>query len=103
MSEGISGRADKILADHYQDFSRAFIQQSMEEGQITFADGSGILPKFKISSGDVLFVSLNHPIKDKLKPYAYELSILYEDDQIIIIDKEPGMVIHPGDGTDNRL
>ena len=100
--EGVSGRADKILADYYQDFSRAFIKQSMEHGKITFADGSAIQPKSKISSGDEILVLLVRPQKDDLQPYRYNLHILYEDDHVLVINKETGMVVHPGDGTDDK-
>ena len=99
--DGISGRADKILSAHYPNFSRVLIQQSMEEGKITYADGSGILPKSKISPGDILLVSLHRQSTEDLKPYECELSVLYEDDHILVVDKESGMVVHPGDGTDD--
>ena len=49
--DGVSGRVDKVLADHYQDFSRAFIKLSIEQGEITYADGSALVPKSKIHPG----------------------------------------------------
>ena len=55
--EGVSGRVDKVLADNYKDYSRAFIKQSIEEREITYADGSDLLPKSKIHPGDELLVS----------------------------------------------
>ncbi len=100
--KGVSGRVDKILADHYQDFSRGFIKQSIEEGRITYADGSSIVPKSKIYPGDELLVSLERPKTEKLEPYNYDLTVLYEDNHILVIDKEAGMVVHPGDGTDDK-
>ena len=100
--EGVSGRADKVLADYYQDFSRAFIKQSIEQGEITYADGSVLVPKSKIHPGDVLLVSLVRPKIEELIPYKYNLSVLYEDKDLLVIDKEPGMVVHPGDGTDGK-
>jgi 23S rRNA pseudouridine1911/1915/1917 synthase len=100
--EGVSGRADKVLADYYQDFSRAFIKQSIEQREITYADGSVLVPKSKIHPGDVLLVSLVRPKIEELIPYNYNLSVLYEDEHLLVIDKEPGMVVHPGDGTDGK-
>ena len=100
--EGVSGRADKVLADYYQDFSRAFIKQSIEQREITYADGSVLVPKSKINPGDVLLVSLVRPKIEELIPYNYNLSVLYEDEHLLVIDKEPGMVVHPGDGTDGK-
>ena len=100
--EGVSERVDKVLADYYQDFSRAFIKQSIEEGKITFVDGSVLLPKSKIHPGDELLVSLVRPKIEELSPYKYNLSVLYEDKHLLVIDKDPGMVVHPGDGTDGK-
>lgn len=96
-----SGRADKILADKYTNFSREFIKQSIEAGKVSHIDGSLILPKTKIDSGDQLLVDLSRPKINTLEPYKYDLSIIHEDDHIIVIDKPAGMVVHPGDGTDN--
>ncbi len=95
-----SGRADKILADKYSDFSREFIKQSIEVGKISNIDGSLIAPKSKINSGDQLLVDLSRPKINALEPYKYDLSILHEDDHLIVVNKPAGMVIHPGDGTD---
>ena len=100
--EGISGRADKILASHYVGFSRAFIKQSIEEKKITLVDGSGIEPKTKISSGEELLVFLVRPQTGKLKPYKFDLNVLYEDEHILVLNKKAGMVVHPGDGTNNE-
>ena len=96
-----SGRADKILADKYTNFSREFIKQSIEGGKISHIDGSLIAPKTKINSGDQLLVDLSRPKINTLEPYKYDLSIIHEDDHIIVIDKPAGMVVHPGGGTDN--
>ena len=96
-----SGRADKILADKYSDFSREFIKQSIEVGKISNIDGSLIAPKTKINSGDQLLVDLSRPKTNALEPYKYDLSILHEDDHLIVVNKPAGMVIHPGDGTDD--
>lgn len=100
--EDQSGRVDKLLAEKYADFSRGFIKQCIEEGKIVNLDGSSIEPKKKIYPGDQLRVSLVRPKIDKLKPYKHKLSILFEDQHLLVIDKEAGMVVHPGDGTDGQ-
>ena len=78
-----------------------FIKQSIEVGKISNIDGSFIAPKTKINSGDQLLVDLSRPKINALEPYKCDLSILHEDDHIIVVNKPAGMVIHPGDGTDN--
>ena len=100
--DGQSGRADKLLAEKYTEFSRGFIKQSIEDGKIFRIDGSLIEPKTKLSPGDQLRVSLVRPTVESLIPYDYNLDVLFEDEHILVINKEAGMVVHPGDGTDGK-
>ena len=100
--DGQSGRADKLLAEKYSEFSRGFIKQSIEDGKITRVDGSVIEPKTKLSPGDQLRVCLVRPTVDSLIPYEHNLDVLFEDEHILVINKEAGMVVHPGDGTDDK-
>jgi len=100
--DGQSGRADKLLAEKYTDFSRGFIKQSIEDGKITRINGSVIEPKTKLCPGDQLRVCLVRPTMDSLIPYEHDLDVLFEDEHILVINKEAGMVVHPGDGTDDK-
>ena len=99
---GQSGRADKLLAEKYTEFSRGFIQQSIEDRNITRVDGSIIAPKTRLSAGDQLQVCLVRPTMDPLIPYEHSLDVLFEDEHILVINKQAGMVVHPGDGTDDK-
>ena len=100
--EGHSGRADKLLAEKYTDFSRGFIKQSIEDEKITRIDGSVIEPKTKLCPGNQLRVCLVRPTMDSLIHYEHDLDVLFEDEHILVINKEAGMVVHPGDGTDDK-
>ncbi len=100
--DGQSGRADKLLAEKYSEFSRGFIKQSIEDGKITRVDGSVIEPKTKLSPGDQLRVCLVRPTVDSLIPYEHNLDVLFEDEHILVINKQAGMVVHPGDGTGDK-
>ena len=53
-------------------------------------------------AGEVLVVDLARPKVAKLKPFECKLDILHEDDQMVVINKPTGMVVHPGDGTDDN-
>ena len=53
-------------------------------------------------AGEVLVVDLARPKVAKLKPFECKLDILHEDDQMVVINKPAGMVVHPGDGTDDN-
>jgi len=100
--DGLRGRADKLLAEKYTDFSRGFIKQSIEDGKITRINGSVIEPKTKLCPGDQLRVCLVRPTVESLIPYEHDLDVLFEDEHILVINKEAGMVVHPGDGTDDK-
>ena len=96
------GRADKVLAIAFPDTSRSVIKQAIKEGRVHREDGSFIVPKTKLRAGEVLVVDLARPKVAKLKPFGYKLDILHEDDQMVVINKPTGMVVHPGDGTDDN-
>jgi len=100
--EDQSGRADKLLAENYPDFSRGFIKQCIEEGKVVRLDGSLLEPKKKLLPGDQLRVCLVRPKAIEFQPYNHPLSVLFEDDHVLVINKETGMVVHPGEGTDNH-
>ena len=100
--DGQSGRVDKLLAEKYIEFSRGFIKQSIEDGKIIRIDGSSIEPKTKLSPGDQLRVCLVRPTVESFIPYEHNLDVLLEDEHILVINKEAGMVVHPGDGTDGK-
>jgi 23S rRNA pseudouridine1911/1915/1917 synthase len=100
--DGQSERADKLLAQKYTEFSRSFIKQSIDDGKITRIDGSSIEPKTKLSPGDQLRICLVRPTMESLIPYDHNLDVLFEDEHILVINKEAGMVVHPGDGTDGK-
>ena len=97
--EHLSGRVDKVLAISFPDISRSLIKKAIEENRVTKIDGSSLEPKSKIFSGDELLIDLNRPNSDLLKPYAFPLDVLFEDESILVINKISGMVVHPGDGT----
>lgn len=96
-------RADKVLALHFKDFSRAQIQRTFEEGGVTRVQK--MLDKnTNLSEGDVLGIVFLKPKVTELRPVNISLEILYEDNDILVINKTVGMIVHPGSGTsDNTL
>lgn len=102
--EGSSERVDKILSQAFPEKSRALIQKAIEKKKVRRVDGSFLESKTKINSGDELIVDLTRDETVSLMPKNIPLEVLYEDDQILVINKASGMVVHPGDGTkDNTL
>ena len=96
------GRADKVLAKAFPDSSRSLIKRAIENGKIHRLDGSVFDPKTKLNKGETLIVDLTRPDGDQLQPFPFNLDVLHEDKELLVINKPSGMVVHPGDGTDER-
>lgn len=97
-------RADKIFAAQFDDISRARLQRAFEAGQVSF-DGVTIDKRFKVNRPGVLRAALEEPIFEAA-PAAVDLplEVIYEDDSLVVVNKAPGMITHPGNGTgDNTL
>lgn len=97
--EGSPLRVDKILAQAFPEKSRALIQKAIEQKKVKRIDGSRLESKTKIYSGDELIIDLEHQETYSLLPKNIPINVLYEDDEILVVNKASGMVVHPGDGT----
>ena len=97
--ESTPDRADKILAAHYPEVSRAAIQRFIESGKVRRKNGDKLEPKKKLHPGEVLLVDLSPEPIPGLRPVDLPIGILYEDESLVVVDKPSGMVVHPGEGT----
>jgi 23S rRNA pseudouridine1911/1915/1917 synthase len=94
-----SMRIDKFLMIRIEGATRNKIQQSIEEG-FTLVNGTPTRSNYKIRPGDEIVMYDNRsPESLEVIPEAMDLNIFYEDDDIMIINKPPGMVVHPGCGN----
>ena len=92
-------RVDKFLMDHLRDTSRNRIQKAAEAGYI-MANGKPVKSNYKVKAGDVITLMFDRPKRDwEIIPEDIPLNIVYEDDQILLIDKPAGLVVHPGCGN----
>ena len=96
-------RIDKFLNNRIQNASRSRIQNAAKAGAIRVND-IPIKPNYKVRPLDVITVLLPEPPRDtELKAENIPLNIVYEDDSVLVVNKVPGMVVHPGfnnyDGT----
>lgn len=91
-------RADKVLAKLYPKWSRSRWQSLLREGAV-WREDEAISQTTRLFAGDI--VSYTPPALRPLGlvPVAMDLRILYEDDALLVIDKAPGVVVHPGAGT----
>lgn len=97
--EQIKLRIDKFIADNYEQFSRAQVQKLIESGCV-FVDDEMVADKnFKTRLGDIYQISLPPPIEAKPVAQDIPLDILYEDKDLIVINKPAGMTVHPAVGA----
>lgn len=97
----MTGRIDKELAHHLTDVSRSQLQKWIEDGNVT-VNGETVKPKYKLAVGDLVEVQPEKPQKIDLEPENIPLDIVYEDDDVIVVNKPQGMVVHPAPGHPNH-
>ena len=91
-------RIDKYLHGRFSNFSRRFIQEAIKQGGVT-VNGKIAKPSLKLNPGDEIILILPElPGKDIL-PEDIPLNIIYEDDELIILNKQPDMLVHPARGN----
>lgn len=90
-------RIDRFLADQLDGLSRSYIQKLVENGQVTVND-KPVKCNYKLHSNDQLQVFIPEPEELRAEAEPIPLSILYEDDQLLVVDKPKGMVVHPAAG-----
>ncbi len=91
-------RLDKWLAGQLPDRSRAEVQRWMEAGQVTLA-GRALKASHRVSEGDAIDVVVPPPEIYDVKPEDIPLDVLYEDSDLLVINKPAGMVVHPAAGN----
>ncbi len=92
-------RVDKFLSNYMEGTSRSRIQSAANAGNILVNDVP-VKPNYKVKPGNVVSIVLPHPPrKIELIPQDIPLNIAHEDDDVIVVNKAPGMVVHPGYGN----
>lgn len=91
-------RLDTFISQSNQDYTRSFFSGLVSDGKVT-VNGKVITKNgYKLSSGDVIVVDIPAPVDTDAKPEDIPLDIVYEDDDLLIINKKQGMVVHPAAG-----
>ena len=94
-----SVRIDKFLMDHMGDTSRNRIQKAAEAGCIRVNDRP-VKSNYRVKANDLITLVLDHPKRDwEIVPENIPLDIVYEDDDLMVVNKPAGMVVHPGCGN----
>ncbi len=98
QKEGI--RIDKVLVELDSSLSRTASGRLIEQGKVTV---NGKIPKasYIVRKGDKIIIEKEQPKEVTLKPEKIPLNVIYEDNDIIVINKQKGIVVHPGNGNPN--
>lgn len=91
-------RLDKAIAQLDPDISRMTVQKLIDDDKI-LVNGKKEKASYKVKINDKILIEIDKPKESKLKAEEIPLNVIYEDNDIIIINKEKGMVVHPGNGN----
>ncbi|MGV0005116.1 MAG: 23S rRNA pseudouridine(1911/1915/1917) synthase RluD [Candidatus Porifericomitaceae bacterium WSBS_2022_MAG_OTU9] len=95
-------RLDKVLSSHYQQYSRSRLQQWIRDGFVQLNNKVATQTRQTVQPEDI--ISLNIPEMEpeySMEAEAIELSVVYQDPSMIVLNKPPGLVVHPGAGNRN--
>ncbi|MDN5620323.1 MAG: RluA family pseudouridine synthase [Psychrobacter sp.] len=99
VTEDESGlRIDKVASQVFADFSRVQLQGWITDGSLLY-NGSVQKPKVRVKAGDVLHLSTTLQQHSEDQPENIDIDVVYEDDEVLVINKPVGMVVHPGAGN----
>jgi 23S rRNA pseudouridine1911/1915/1917 synthase len=90
-------RLDRWLATQVPELSRARLQALIDDGHVR-VDGAVPKASRRLAGGEHVLVEIPPPVPETLVPEAIALTVVYEDDEVLVIDKPVGMVVHPGAG-----
>lgn len=94
-------RIDKFLMNRIEGATRNKIQQAIEAERV-LVNKNPVKSNYKIRPGDLIVIYQNYsPESTEIVPQDIAIKIVYEDDDLMIVDKKPGMVVHPGSGNPN--
>ena len=96
--DGENVRLDAYIAKKNKEISRTMVQKLVEDGNV-LVNGSKKKISYKVQKGDVIELNVPEAKEIKLKAQEIPLDIVYEDSDIIVVNKPKGMVVHPANGN----
>ncbi|MGB0949470.1 MAG: RluA family pseudouridine synthase, partial [Marinirhabdus sp.] len=92
-------RVDKYLMNRVENATRNKIQKAAKDGNI-YVNGTTVKQNYKVKGGDVVTVCFAHPPHEQLlTPEDIPIQIVHEDNDLLVVNKQAGMVVHPGHGN----
>ncbi|KAB8167681.1 23S rRNA pseudouridine(1911/1915/1917) synthase RluD [Lysobacter maris] len=99
VPDSASGRRfDAVLAELFPDYSRSRLAAWIKSGDARL-DGRQVRPRDPVRGGETVTVKVIEEVQTHSQPEDIPLEVLYEDEHVIVIDKPPGLVVHPGAGN----
>ncbi len=98
-SNDLGKRIDSLISGKLKNISRNRLKSLISEGHLCFNKKVLNQPSFKLKECGELLLKIPKPKEYKLVPQNLNLNIIYEDKNLIVVDKEPGLVVHPGSGN----
>lgn len=90
-------RIDRVVADQIVDLSRSYIQKMIKEGNIS-VNGKNIRANYRVKEGDLIRCMIPQCVEPEILAEDIPLDILYEDEELLVVNKPKGMVVHPSAG-----
>lgn len=90
-------RIDKYLSSVNEQLSRSYIQKLLKSG-LVLVDGKPVKASYQVDEGDVISLDIPEAVEPEIEPENMDLDILYEDQDVILVNKPKGMVVHPAAG-----
>lgn len=91
------GRIDRVITDHFADVTRSQADKWLHLGLVT-VNGKTVKASYKVAEGDQLLIAAPEPTVLSARPQNIPLDIVYEDDDVLVVNKPQGMVVHPAPG-----
>jgi len=96
-NESEGSRLDAYLAELFEDRSRSYFQKLIKDGKV-LANGKAVKPSYEVREDDLIAVDFPEPEELRIEAEALPLDIVYEDSDVILINKPKNMVVHPAAG-----
>jgi 23S rRNA pseudouridine1911/1915/1917 synthase len=93
-------RLDVALADHIENISRNRARLLIENGDVTVNETSPLKKKFRVHAGDIAVVRIYRTESIEVLPEKIDIDVVYEDDDLMVVNKAKGMVVHPAPGNE---
>ncbi len=97
VEPGMEMRIDRYLSEQSDDLSRSYLQKLVKDGAVCVGQ-KVVKSNYKVAAGDKVTLDVPEAVEPEIVPEKMELDILYEDSDIILINKPKGMVVHPAAG-----